>query len=348
MISGRKVFKMETLRSLDIARTDGHFEFTRLAEQFATSPCEFSERKGNFIQDLFRCLRLTICISDHDIYLSTGNVMTILPLVLRKAFLRKKFILIVRSNDRFFYFQSFPCYQRPLLRWISRHIDGVIAVSEMVKQYVEQNTDIPVRKVDVFLRDETYLNIQPDLSSHNIVTIGTDYPGKGNDILLQIDKMLRKKGFKGHTFILGYRKKIPRFIKKYAKQQPRFHLVGYVEPRTYLARSCFHVHPARFDAAPMSVLEAMATGLVPLVSENIGNKKLVEGVDPELVVKNNPNSFYQKISDLMNRDRSELGRLSKRAKKIASAYIFDRIKKEFGKALIKLLENSLAKSQKIA
>lgn len=337
---------MKSLRSLDIARTDGHFGFSRLAEQFATSPYEYSKLRENFAYDLLRCLRLTLRLSDHNIYLSTGNVMQVLPLVLRKAILRKKFVLIVRSNDSFFHFCSFPPFQRHFLKWISRHIDGVIAISEMIKQYVEQNTDIPVRKVNVFLRDETYLDIQPDLSSKNIVAVGTDYPRKGNDILVHVDKRLREKGFEGQVFILGHIERVPKFIKKYAENQPRFHLVGYAEPRAYFERSCFYVHPARFEAAGNSVLEAMAAGLIPIVSENTGNKELVEQISSELIVKNDPRSFYQKISDLRNKDRSGLERLSKRAKGAASAYTFERIKKDFGEALTQLLETSLAKSKK--
>lgn len=336
----------KTFRSLDIAMTSGHLQFTRLAQQFAASCYEYPRRGGDIIYDFIRCLRHAFRLPIHDVYLSTGHTMAVFPLAFRKAFLRKKFILIVCSNDRFFHFLSFPIFQRLLHKWISRYIDGVIAVSDMVKGYVQKNTSLPVKVVNTFLKDNSYLKIQPNLSSHNIVSIGTDYPGKGNDILIRIDKQLRENSFEGHVFVLGEKKNIPQFIKKYAEPQSRFHFVGYVDPKSYLASSCFYVHPARFDAAPASVLEAMAAGLIPLVSETTGIKDLVENVSPKLVVKNDPRSFYLKISDLMSKEKHELKRLSEKAKEIASAYTFDKIEKDFKEALMGLLENSLAKVSK--
>ena len=46
------------------------------------------------------------------------------------------------------------------------------------------------------------------------------------------------------------------------------------------ATASVYLHPGRGDAFPLSVLEAMAAGLVPIVSEWTGAKEVVEQVDP--------------------------------------------------------------------
>ncbi len=266
--------------------------------------------------------------------------MAILPIVIRKAILGKEIILIVRSNDRFFDFEFFPSYQKILHRWMSRHIDGVIAVSDMIKGYVEKNSECLCRKVDPFLMKESFLEIEPDLLSSNVVSIGTHYPRKGNDILMEVDKKLRQDGFSGETYILGSKEGIPSYIKKYEVKEPKFHLIGYTDPKPYLKKSTFYVHPARFDAAPNSVLEAMAAGLIPIVSENTGNKNMVHKVSPELVLQNEVVEYYSKINELIDKDEKEMQKMSGKAKEVASEYTFERAEENFKKSVKELVEKA--------
>lgn len=328
-------------QNLDIGYVSGHPAHERLAELFSRNRYEFPTRKKqNWVSYLLDVPPRALKISNHSIIINEGHAGKVLALVFRKAILRRKFTHIVRANDRFFNFGSFPWYQRFILRLLTRYIDGVIAISDMNEKDIRKNTNLPVRKVNTFVKDDSYLQIQPNLSARNIVTIGTDYPRKGNDILVEVDKKLREYGYRGETFVVGRKKIVPEFIKQYSRNQPHFHLTGFVEDlKEYLAKGCFYVHPARFDAAACSVVEAMAAGLIPIVSERTGNKEVVNRVDPGLVLENTPKNFYRKLSDLMELDEPELRILSDRAKEVASAYTFDKIKEDFKGAMLGLMHD---------
>lgn len=331
----------KNLDSLDIGVIKGHQQLMGLTRTITDNIYDNPSRKGNPLTVISNSFKKAINLPQHKIYLTSGHTASVLSIVFKKVLFNDDITLIVRSNDRFFYFQSFPFYQRILHKWISLYIDGVIAISDMVKNYVETNTECPIRKVNVFLRDSSYLDVNPNLSSGNIVSIGTQYPRKGNDVLKRLDEKLREeKNYNGEVFVLGRKDPIPAYIREYAEKQPKFHLVGYTEPKDYLKKGCFYVQPSRFDAACTSVLEAMGAGLIPLVSENTGNKELVRKIDKGLILDNRAEEYYRKITELMNLDRDEKEVLSKKAKEIASKYTWKRAKKDFDKSVMELIEKT--------
>ncbi|MBA7507044.1 hypothetical protein ES706_05760 [subsurface metagenome] len=322
---------------MDAGYISGHPAHEALAGSVSKNRYEIpGKEERNWVSYLLDAIPRAWNTPRHDVIINEGG--RTLPLVFLKAVLRRRFVHIVRSNDMFFDFGGIPRHKRLILKLVARYIDGVIAVSDMVEECVRKNTSLPVRKVNTFVKAD-YLEVQPDLSARNIIAIGTRYPQKGNDILAEVDKKLREHSYRGETFVLG-REEPPEFIKEYARNQPHFHLAGFVdEPKDYLAKGCFYVHPARFDAAGCSVVEAMAAGLIPIVSKKTGNKEVVNQVDPALVIENTPENFYHKLSDLMELSEPELIILSDRAKEVASAYTFDRIKEDFKRAVGELLHD---------
>lgn len=324
---------------LDVGYVSGHPAHERLAQIISTHRYEFPLRHEAWPVYLLKLLKRTLQLPDHDVYFDEGHAGKVLALVFRKAVLRRKFVHIVRSNDMFFDFGSLPRHKRFIIKLMTRYIDGVIAISDMNEKDIRENTNLPVRKVNTFVKDDSYLQIHPNLSARNIVTIGTSYPGKGNDILAEVDRRLREHGYRGETFVLGRKEVVPEFIREYSRNQLHFHLTGFVEPKEYLEKGCFYAHPARFDAAACSVMDAMAAGLIPIVSERTGNKELVKKVDPELVLENTPEKFHHKLTNLVELNESELRILSNRAKEVASAYTFGRVKVDFKEAVRGLMRD---------
>jgi len=332
---------LESIKSADVGATEGHHQFTELAKLFTDKFYEYPNSVGNPILDFFNCLKQGLRLPHHDIYLTTGHTMAVLMVTFKKFFSNKDMTLIVRSNDRFFYLESFSFFRRILHKFIFRYIDGVIVISDMLEEYVKNNTNLPYRKVNVFVKGSKYFNIEPDFSSLNIVSIGTHYPRKGNDILAKLDERLREKEhYNGKTFVLGKLGLVPKFIKNYAEKQSKFNLVGYTNPEFYFKKGCFYIQPSRFDAAATSVLEAMAAGLIPLVSENTGNKEIVSKLNPEFVIGNEVDNYYEKVKELNDLDIEKQKKLSRRAKEIASNYEFENIKIDFKEAVKELVKKS--------
>jgi glycosyltransferase involved in cell wall biosynthesis len=87
----------------------------------------------------------------------------------------------------------------------------------------------------------------------------------------------------------------------------------------------FCVSRARFEPSGVAILEGMAQGLVPIVSEGVGYRDIVRQVDPRLVTTTETLNI---ISRLIH-NKKEWVRLSKKSKKIASKYSYEYMIKEF-------------------
>jgi glycosyltransferase involved in cell wall biosynthesis len=93
--------------------------------------------------------------------------------------------------------------------------------------------------------------------------------------------------------------------------------------------ACIYLHPGRGDAFPLSVLEAMAAGLVPIVSEWTGTKEVVEQVDPMLVCPLDARVLAERIQCFMNLSISEKVALSNKAREVVSTYTEEHAVKVF-------------------
>ena len=95
------------------------------------------------------------------------------------------------------------------------------------------------------------------------------------------------------------------YLKNLAKElglEERFYLLGHRDdvPQLYNVADCF-AHPSFREGLPVSVMEAMASGLPCVVSKIRGNEDLVEdGVNGFLCNPFNSNEFANAIGKLMN------------------------------------------------
>jgi glycosyltransferase involved in cell wall biosynthesis len=81
-----------------------------------------------------------------------------------------------------------------------------------------------------------------------------------------------------------------------------------------------YLHPARFESFGLSVVEAMAAGLIPIVTEMTGSKDLVKKVDSSLIVPVDVNAISAKIVEVLSMDIKEKEALSRRAKQVAGEW----------------------------
>lgn len=94
-----------------------------------------------------------------------------------------------------------------------------------------------------------------------------------------------------------------------------------------------YVSPAKFEPSGLAIVEAMAQGLVPIVTEGVGYKEFVRKVDPRLVVKNDMEA--ELIANTLIKNKSLWNTLSKKCKIAVKDLSYENSVKEFKSILDK-------------
>ena len=81
-----------------------------------------------------------------------------------------------------------------------------------------------------------------------------------------------------------------------------------------------YVNAARMEPFGINVIEGMCAGLIPVVTENVGAKDVVQRLEPSLIVKTDPKRIAEKVIEIFGMSHIEKVALSKKAKKIGSGF----------------------------
>jgi len=245
----------------------------------------------------------------YDIVILDG--FSVLPIgwLMKKVGLCKKLVFITTSQA----FIRFPSLSSNLLK----DVDLIFASSSLMSFTIEKvfgfhrKTVIchPVPNLSDFLK------IEPSLKSNKICFVGSHTHSKGVDLLPEIVTRVRRKIKEAKIYVIGKGKMID--------ESDGIKVFGYVPhgKRLLLLSECsVYLHPARFEAFGSSVIEAMAAGLIPIVTEMTGAKDLVKKVDSSLIVPVDVDAIGAKIVEVLSMDIEEKEALSRRAKQVAGEW----------------------------
>jgi glycosyltransferase involved in cell wall biosynthesis len=174
-----------------------------------------------------------------------------------------------------------------ILRYVIRnYLDGVISVSEMITEHVKSFADVPTATVRPTVSrslDAQLSEITPDFDSNDAVFVGARRKSghKGRDILLDAWSKVRERIPDASVTVLGQGNDEPCEVDGVVP-------LGYVEYERFLDElgcASLQIHPARFDASPVSILEGMRAGLPQIVTTTTGTMSEVEQISPDLVVE---------------------------------------------------------------
>lgn len=209
-------------------------------------------------------------------------------------------ILLATSPFRMYYERQGATGKRMLLEAL-RRVDGIVAVSEYVADYYRKLVpSCPVRVAYPYADVRKYDGEYSDLSSRNIAFLGKMMPYKGVDILLEAFSMIRKESPASELYLMGHFKdeslKVP--------DMDGLTLAGKVDdPREWFKKACVYMHPAREEAFGISIVEACASGLIPIVSDRTGAAEVLAQVSPELIVHTlDPADYARRALKLMDMD----------------------------------------------
>lgn len=216
----------------------------------------------------------------------------------------------------------------------SKRIDGGIAVSNMMKKYSEGFISGPVEVVEPFVEQNRFESL---MSANNV----SDYQ-KG----LFISRKYELNDIKGLDILLdavegtSYRVNILGENTGEDIEQKEVNIEGLVmdddEFSKFLKEAGFLIVPSRIDAFSLPVIEAMAAGTIPIVSENVGAKSLVEDIDDKLIFDPNSKSLIETLDYFKNISDEKKQNYSEECRKIAKDYSEKEQKHEFKQKLREL------------
>ncbi|KXB07230.1 hypothetical protein AKJ52_00670 [candidate division MSBL1 archaeon SCGC-AAA382C18] len=201
-----------------------------------------------------------------------------------------------------------------------KKIDGVIAVSDFMKNHFASSLDLdlPIKVANPFIESEKFnmlYSITPDLTSKNIVSIADTRRRKGLDILIKAFSKVKRVIEDTNLYIVG------KETEKLSNTEKNIYGYGYLEDFedvvSVLKSSSLFVQPSRFDAFPVSTLEAIAAGLPTMVTEKVGEKELLK---PQFVRKVDSIDLAKGILEYLNLDLSDRRRISNNLKQKSLQY----------------------------
>jgi glycosyltransferase involved in cell wall biosynthesis len=205
-----------------------------------------------------------------------------------------------------------------LRRLLRRYVDGVITVSELTRSDIVRTFDGPVGVIRPFIEDETYeelTSVSPSYGSSTLVTVGTYREHKGTDRLVNSWEYIRTKHPEAELHLIG-----EGYPDRFSSV-PGVKVRGYVESLAdAFNRASGYVHPARFDASPVSTLEAMAANLPPLVTLETGTRTEAAKISERFVLPSNQKSLVSGVSHYLSISPAEQKQFGQEANNIASGF----------------------------
>ncbi|MUV88592.1 glycosyltransferase [Halapricum sp. CBA1109] len=228
---------------------------------------------------------------------------------------------LVRRADRY-------SDQALIRRFVREHVDGVLAVSKHVERTVRSFApETPTEVVHPYVQPAFAAELDgmtPSLESNHAITVCEGRDHKGVDMLVDAWEGVREYVPDATLSIVG------RNHPEEYESVSGVTVSGYVENLAEeYSRASLYVHPARADAFGVTVLEAMRTGVVPMVTEATGSYPFVADVDDDLVVDPTTESIARGVVQYFQLPDDERQARSERSKAVTAPFVEDVKTREF-------------------
>ncbi len=290
----------------------------------------------------------------YDFYLVSGPHFS--PILMKIFRLKKSQKLIVHLGDETMYFLYSKWYGKLMqktLKILLNKYDYLLCEGQMAADLAKLN-GITTPSFTTYLgvpneRHEVLLKLTPSLENNTFITISSGPSGwrtyyKGLDLMINAFSQAFKTDSSIKFTIVGkwdkyLQEKLMKNLSKECKSAISF--VGHTkEIDKYLAEASFYFHTARGDAFPTVVLEAMAAGLIPIVSEWTGSKEVVQKLRDDLIVNLDVNEISSKLLMLSASTMTARKEISIKAKKISNKYTEDFALRHYQKVIKQIIDQS--------
>jgi len=275
----------------------------------------------NLIKSLFDSSR-------YDIILVEGGLG--LPhAVLKKIKDHKTRIILLNADTILFDLLKMNSLKKMVVKFLLSYVDGFIAISPLNKKIASNiYPDKPISFVYPYGSNNSF-QINCDLNSNNLLFIGNEESCKRFDLLVDAAEILNENGDKFNLYLVGS------CVNSITADFPWLHKEGFQKNLAKYFKSCsLYVHPADFDSCPVTVFETMSSGMIPIITENVGEADILidNGLEYLVLKDNNPKTIADKILEIHNRDEKWKTDISIKCKEISSKYNAKTQSREFKKA----------------
>jgi len=308
--------------------------------KFAETITEEWYRYGNNHTEIIKNLIKSLFDrKSYDIILVEGGLG--LPhAVLKKIKNPKTRIILLNADTLLYNLSKMNIIIRILVEQLLSYVDGFIAISPLNQRIASRYyKDKPIYFVYPYGSHNSF-EINCDLNSKDLLFIGNHEMCKRFDLLVDAVKILNENGYEYNLYLVGS------CIDKIIADYPWLHKEGFQESLDkYFKRCSLYVHPADFDSCPVTVFEAMSSGLIPIITENVGEADILNenGLNCLILENNRPENVAQKILEIDGKDKKWKKNISLKCKEISSNYNEETQSKEFKKVFDKLVEDIYTK-----
>lgn len=246
---------------------------------------------------------------DTDLLLCESGSELIAGAIWKKNNPRKKLALIVDDPKLFFLSTMNPLLKKIYL-WALDYFDLLIPTTNLMLEAIPQKFRSKARIAPMYAKTGYFCEKQTNLKQKNIVFVGLVGEEKGVDRIIECFRLVGKNFPESRLIIVGEGKK-RKLFESWKTRNVEF--AGFQkDPRKFLLQGSIYINLARIEPAGIAIIEAMCCGLVPIVSENVGFKEVVQKISKQLVVLS-PEEAAEQINLLWN-DKVLLKSLSKKAR----------------------------------
>lgn len=219
-------------------------------------------------------------------------------------------------------------------RLLRHNVDGAIAVSGLVAQNVSRIApDVPVRVVHPYVKPDLFDRLgemEPSLDGKDAVFVGKNRTHKGVDLLCRAWPRIRAEHPDATLELVG--------SEHVERNVPGVTVTGYVDDIGEAYRDAsLYVHPARFEAFGVAVLEAMRAGVPAIGTTNCGVTPHLSAVDSSLRCEPSPDAIAESVAEYFDRDLDERRSISEVARETTTKFDCQRSKRTFEEQFTRLL-----------
>lgn len=219
---------------------------------------------------------------------------------------------------------------------IANNIDGLLSISNHVDSFLSDRVSVPSRVVYPYVQPDVereLKKITPDYSSSHAVYLGGGEDYKGVDILASAWEKYNSGHQDAVLHIIG---------NGHSNNYAHLDSVvchGFVNDlSTILSKVSIAIHPARQDAFPVSTLETMMAGLVPIVTNTTGTKKIVYNISDVLVSESKKTELVKTITEVYKTPHIQRKTWGYQARQLALGYTKSNAKKKFRESFSSLIK----------
>jgi len=236
-------------------------------------------------------------------------------------------LVAILADPKIFEYKSAPLIDKYLTYNSLAATDLILVGSEMMRQLIPNEFKY---KTEIF--HPGVVNIKKYLDCPNFHFLDIGFIGrldnyKATDRLPIIFSEIKKQVRGCSLFVAGDGQNKHLFENK---EHDGIIYLGKVPDATFLSENVsIYLAPARFEPSGVAILEAMAQGVVPIVSPGVGYSELVP---LELITKSEDDMISLAVELL--KDKAAWAEYSIMCRKIATKYSIEKMKKEIKKILL--------------